>query len=86
MDAIRVQKWIALFLAGQEAFADIRRAGWDWNTDAGSTGANLAPAVDSELAAGEFPERLFYPPNEALFNPDNYPGTIALTVPMWWAQ
>ena len=81
-----MQKWIALFLAGPEAFSDIRRADWDWTTDAGTTGADLAPAVGSVLAAGEFPARMPYPPNEGLFNPDNFPGTADITDAVWWAQ
>lgn len=86
LDAIRVQKWINLYVAGPEAFAEMRRIGWDWTTDAGTTGQNLSPAVNSTLPAGEFPARLYYPPNESLFNPDNIPTTGGLTDPVWWAQ
>jgi hypothetical protein len=83
MDAIRVQKWIALFLAGPEAYADLRRVGFDWTTDAGTTGADLVPADNSDIGA-DFPSRLFYPQDEILLNPDNYPGDAALTDDLWW--
>lgn len=85
LDAIHVQEWIDLFQAGPEAFTELRRIGWDWTTEAGTSGADLTPAEHSVLPAGAFPERLYYPPNEALYNPDNYPGSVALTDKLWWA-
>ena len=39
LDAIRVQRWIALYMNGPEAFSDLRRYGWDWTTDAGKGGS-----------------------------------------------
>ena len=87
LDAIHVQKWIALFLAGPEAFSDIRRVGWDWTTDAATTGLDLVPAENSVLGAGEFPQRLYLPPDEQLTNPDNYPANPpSITDPLWWAN
>lgn len=83
LDAIHVQKWIALFLAGPEAFSDLRRIGFDWTTDAGTTGADLVPADNSDIGP-TFPSRLFYPQNEALRNPANYPGDAELTDDVWW--
>ncbi|HET9949367.1 MAG TPA: SusD/RagB family nutrient-binding outer membrane lipoprotein, partial [Longimicrobiales bacterium] len=85
VDAIHVQKWIALFLAGPEAFTDLRRYGWSWNLDAGSTGESLEPAENSALPAGMFPGRLTYPDTEGLLNPDNYPGDQPLQATLWWA-
>jgi hypothetical protein len=84
LDAIHVQKWMALFLAGPEAFSDLRRYGWDWTTDAGTTGTNLVPAENSDIGP-TFPARLPYPTDEALLNPDNYPGDKELTDPVGWA-
>lgn len=76
LDDIWLQKWIALYLAGPEAFAEMRRVGW----------MDLEPAENSVLPEGEFPSRLYYPPEEALYNPDNYIelGSDPLTVPVWW--
>lgn len=76
MSDIWLQKWFALYLAGPEAFAELRRVGW----------LDLEPAENSVLAAGEFPSRLYYPPEEALYNPNNYIdlGDDPLLVPVWW--
>lgn len=75
-DAIHVQKWMGLFFAGTEAFAEMRRVGW----------MDLVPADNSILPAGMFPARMPYPAEEALVNPDNYPGDIPITTPVWWAN
>ena len=77
LDDIYLQKWISLFLAGPEAFAEMRRVGW----------MDLQPAENSNLDPGEFPARLYYPPEEGLYNPDNYEaagGDIPITTPVWW--
>jgi hypothetical protein len=83
VDAIHVQKWIALFLSGPEAFSDLRRYGWDWTTDAATTGTDLVPAENSDIGP-VFPSRLPYPTDEILLNPENYPGDRELTDPVWW--
>lgn len=85
LDAIRVQKWIALYLSGLEAFADLRRYGWDWTTDAGTTGTDLVPADNSVLPAGEFPARLPSSEREELFN-ENAPAPSVITDKVWWAN
>ncbi len=72
--AIYVQKWMGLFLAGPEAFSEMRRVGW----------MDLVPAGNSVLGPGEFPARLYYPDNEPLFNPENYPGDTTVDMPVWW--
>ena len=82
VDAIHVQKWISLFLAGPEAFSDLRRYDWDFTTDAGTTGTDLVPAAGGAIAG--FPARLYYPEDEVLLNPDNYPGDTEITDPVWW--
>jgi hypothetical protein len=84
LDAIHVQKWIALYLAGPEAFSDLRRYGWDWTT-AGGTGTDLVPAENSVLGAGEFPSRFPSSTNEELFN-ENAPAAKTITDPVWWAM
>jgi hypothetical protein len=83
LDAIHVQKWISLFLAGPEAFSDLRRIGWDFTTDAGTTGADLMPAENSAIGQ-RFPSGLTYPEDEILLNPANYPGDRLVTDPVWW--
>ena len=75
LDAIHVQKWMGLFLAGPEAFAEMRRVGW----------MDLVPADFSVLPAGMFPARLPYPSDEPLVNP-NFPGTKSITEKVWWAN
>jgi len=84
MDAIRVQKWIALYLAGPEAFADLRRTGWDFTTDGGTTGTDLVPAAGGAIAG--FPARLYYPEDEELLNPNFPPGYASIDIdqPVWW--
>jgi hypothetical protein len=76
LDAINVQKWMGLFLAGPEAFSEMRRVGW----------MDLVPAENSAITAGMFPGRLYYPDNESLFNPENYPGDTQVVDPVWWAN
>ena len=85
LDAIRVQRWIALYMNGPEAFNDLRRYGWDWTTDGGTTGADLAPAGNSVLPAGVFPARFPSSEKEELFN-DNAPTAKLITDKVWWAQ
>lgn len=87
MDAIQVQKWMAMFMAGPEAFSGMRRIGWDWTTDAGTTGTDLLPAENSDLAPGLFPARLYLPPDEALYNSANFPSPApTINDPVWWAN
>ena len=73
VDDIHLQKWIALYLAGPEAFAEMRRVGW----------LDLVPAANSVLDAGVFPARLYYPPEEGRYNPENY-VQLEIDVPVWW--
>ena len=64
-------------MAGPEAFSDLRRVGW----------LDLEPAENSTLPAGAFPARLYYPPEEGLYNPVNYEaagGDMPMERPMWW--
>lgn len=77
MEDIWLQHWISLYLAGPEAFAEMRRVGW----------MDLQPADHSVLPDGAFPARLYYPPEENLYNHENYlaaGGDIPITTPLWW--
>ncbi len=75
LEDVWLQKWFALYLGGPEAFAEMRRVGW----------MDLEPAENSTLG-DEFPARLYYPPGEALYNPEHYPGDVPLTSPLWWMR
>jgi len=83
LDALHVQEWLSLFAQGTEAFADMRRIGWDFTTDAGTIGGDLIPAENSVIGSA-FPSRIPYPAYEAQYNPDNYPGDASPTDPVWW--
>jgi len=88
LDAIRMQKWISLYQQGPEAFNDLRRYGWDWTTDAGTTGTDLVVADNSVLPAGLFPGRLPYPKTEKLYNA-NAPTDVddhPVYEKVWWAK
>jgi hypothetical protein len=82
--AISMQKWVALFPNGYEAYANMRRTGYPV----------LNPVVDVEgesETGGHMPKRLFYPATEALSNPVHYQEAIARLggsndwmQPVWW--
>jgi hypothetical protein len=69
LPSIWTQKWIALYLVGVEAFAEVRRTGWP----------QLTPASGTQI-----PRRLPYPTQEQLYNPQNYRPEVTLFTPMWW--
>jgi hypothetical protein len=71
--SIHVQKWIALFLAGPEAFNEFRRTGMP----------NLQLAANA--SEPDFPQRIPYPPEEALYNPTGFPADVRITTPVWWS-
>lgn len=73
LESIHLQKWIALFMAGPEAFNEFRRTGVP----------NLQLAANATLP--DFPQRLPYPPEEGLYNPANFPTGVTLTTPLWWS-
>jgi hypothetical protein len=75
-ESIGLQKWIALYLAGPEAFAEYRRTGVP---DLKPSDGALQPVI---------PTRLPYPTNESLLNPEHFEPyeKVDLTVPVWWAQ
>jgi hypothetical protein len=69
LPSIWTQKWIALYLVGAEAFAEVRRTGHP----------QLTPAAGNQL-----PRRLPYPTQERLYNPQNYREDVNLFTPLWW--
>jgi hypothetical protein len=72
LQSIWLQKWIALYMAGPEAFTEFRRTG----------------APDLQLSANSlletFPARLPYPTEEALYNAEHYPADVEITTPVWF--
>jgi hypothetical protein len=83
LQMIAQQKWIALYMNGPEAFAEVRRL------DA----PTLAPAAASVIGA-RLPARVFYPTNEESYNKANLAAAVArnggqgipdgLLTPVWW--
>lgn len=73
LESIHMQKWIALYLQGPEVFNEFRRTG----------------VPELELAENatqpDFPQRLPYPSEESLYNPDNFPTGVDLMTPVWWS-
>ncbi len=76
-----VQKWIALFGQGLEAFAEVRRLGFP----------DLEPGPGARI--DELPSRFPYPYSEETFNKANLQAALAAqgmanindqTVPVWW--
>ncbi|MBC9932665.1 SusD/RagB family nutrient-binding outer membrane lipoprotein [Chitinophaga qingshengii] len=65
LEQINMQKWVALFPNGYEAYANLRRTGFP------VTEAVKDPNGES-VTNGVMPRRLFYPATEALNNTKNY--------------
>jgi hypothetical protein len=80
MERIAVQKWLANFLNGYEAWAEWRRLGYP----------QLSPAPASLNPGGGIPRRQGYPSFEATLNKENYNeavnriGTDDLNQRVWW--
>jgi len=77
---IALQKWIALFTQGFEAWSEWRRTGYP----------NLTPALNARTANGEIPRRVIYPQTEQSFNLQHLQAAItaqggsdALTQRLW---
>jgi hypothetical protein len=64
---IGVQKWIALFTQGFEAWDEWRRTGYP----------NLTPALNAKTADGQIPRRVIYPQTEQSFNNAHLKAAIA---------
>ncbi len=80
LEQVGLQKWIALFGQGYEAFAEWRRVKIP----------TLTPAIDGTI--NEIPSRYAYPPSEQSLNKVNYDAAVAsqgadvLTTKLWWNQ
>jgi hypothetical protein len=64
---IGVQKWIALFTQGFEAWSEWRRTGYP----------NLTPPPTARTANGQLPRRVIYPQTEQSFNLAHLKAAIA---------
>lgn len=64
---IGLQKWIALFTQGFEAWSEWRRTGYP----------NLTPALNAVTPDGKLPRRVVYPQTEQSFNSANLQAAIA---------
>jgi hypothetical protein len=81
--SIAQQKWIALFMNGPEAYAEVRRL----------NAPTLTPASGSVIGP-RIPVRIFYPTNEESYNKTNLQAAVArnggqgipegLLTPVWW--
>jgi len=73
LPSIHLQKWIALFLAGPEAWNEWRRTN--------------VPRLQISARATEpdIPQRFPYPSAETLYNPLNVPAGVRITTPLWWS-
>lgn len=80
LNDIYLQKWIALWMNGSEAYSDWRRTGVPVLT----MGADMAAAVS------RIPTRFTYPDSEQSLNNDNMTaavsrqGGLSVTDPVWW--
>ncbi len=81
MEKIHIQKWVAMYLQGYEAWAEWRRTGIP----------TLDPAPDPLSVVPEIPVRHAYPTSERDLNSDNYNAALGLLggedelhTPLWW--
>ena len=87
-EKIIIQKWIANFNLGNEAWADYRRTGFPHFIPLSAEGNKSAGVVDSELG----PRRMKYPQEEYTNNADNVAKAVAETLGgkdnmasrVWW--
>ncbi|MEN8226909.1 MAG: SusD/RagB family nutrient-binding outer membrane lipoprotein [Bacteroidota bacterium] len=94
LEQIMVQKWIALFLNGWEAWADYRRTGfpqlkkWDLVLD----GIKIKSAEWVDIPRDYLPGRLPYPDDELDLNKDNYEAAVnnqggdSYYQQVWWSR
>lgn len=81
LQQIAVQKWIALYMNGPEAYAEWRRTGYPQLT-----------VVPQSSNGSLIPVRVFYPSSEQSYNPTNLEAAIArnggddFNDPVWWDQ
>ena len=83
LERLIVQKWIALFPDGQEAWCEIRRTGYP----------KVFPVAQSTSYDIEVPNRIPFDYTEPVNNPANYAKAVALlggednyATPLWWQR
>jgi hypothetical protein len=75
LNSVYLQKWIATFLQGPEAFAEVRR-----------TGQPSMPLAYKAVITS-YPQRMIYPPDEGLYNPNfETVKNVTITQPMFWSK
>lgn len=84
LERLIVQKWIALFPDGQEAWCELRRTGYP---------KVFAPAQSIGSYNLKVPNRIPFDPREITSNPDNYRSAVQMlggadgyATKMWWQQ
>jgi hypothetical protein len=81
LEEVIEQKWIALFLNGYEAWAELRRTGFPDEIDPVDYPGNITN--------GEIPSRLEYPNSEQFVNGSNYEAGATqpnlMSTRLWWA-
>lgn len=81
MKKIMLQKYIALFFVDQQQWFEKRR-----------TGFPELPNNGGLLNDGNLPQRLMYPPNSRVLNPENYQDAVQqmggdnINVKVWWSK
>ena len=76
---IALQKWIALYMNGPEAYAEWRR-----------TGVPALTVVPASVNGNKIPVRVYYPSSEQSYNNENLQAAISrnggddLNDPVWW--
>lgn len=89
LESIWRQKWIAAVRCqAWEAFCEINRTGYPRagsvnSQDPAYVVGNLAPSINSVLAAGDFPRRLIYPKTSSDYN-TNTPVVVPIQTKLWW--
>ena len=83
LERLIVQKWIALFPDGQEAWCEIRRTGYP----------KVFPVAQSTSYDIEVPNRIPFDYTESVNNPANYAKAVGLlggednyATPLWWQR
>ena len=81
LEEIIEQKWIALFLNGYEAWAELRRTGYP---------DEIVPVdYPGNVTSGQIPSRLEYPNSEQFVNGTNYEAGATqpnqMSTRLWWA-
>ena len=90
LKAIIMQKWVAEFPGnGYDAFFTHLRTGYPEISDVAQDDITYIPGTFSYsingTTGGVFPQRLLFPSNVRSRN-NNAPSTVAITVPVWWAE